>query len=259
MRTRLITLLIAIFSAVSCMYAQRKIEVYNNGEVVYRQYITKIDSIRFTDAEIQPEYNGHEYVDLGLSVKWATCNIGAATPEGNGYCFAWGETSPQATYTYNWSSYKWSNGNSTSITKYCVDSKYGAIDNKTALDIEDDAARANWGGSWRMPTKEELKELIINCHWFWTTENGEKGYKGTSVINGNSIFFPAAGYSTDGSRHFSNSYGCYWTTSLDKDDSRCAFVFQFEQYYSDGKLYSSIFEWCQRSREYGYAVRAVCD
>ena len=103
--------------------------------------------------------NGHEYVDLGLPsrIKWATCNVGATTPEEYGDYFAWGETEPKD--NYDWSTYKWCNESNATMTKYCTDSSYGTVDNKTVLELEDDAAYVNWGGNWRMPTKAELDEL----------------------------------------------------------------------------------------------------
>lgn len=156
--------------------------------------------------------NGHEFVDLGLSVKWATCNVGANTPEEYGDYFAWGETKPKD--NYSWSTYKWCNGSMDNLTKYCIepDSDYGIVDNKTVLDIEDDAAHVNWGGAWRMPTIEDVQELINNCSWTWATQNGVNGCILTSKINGNSIFFPAAGYRENS--HFFDLFGFYWSSSL---------------------------------------------
>ena len=113
--------------------------------------------------------NGHNWVDLGLSVKWATCNVGATTPEGYGNYYAWGETKPKS--TYDWSTYKYCNGDRYSMTKYCTNSEYGIVDNKTTLELSDDAAHVNWGGSWRMPTKAEQDELN-NCTWTWTGPAG---------------------------------------------------------------------------------------
>jgi len=109
-------------------------------------------------------YNGHEYVDLGLpsGTLWATCNVGATTPEGYGDYFAWGETTPKE--TYNWMTYKWGSGNESDgwlyreLTKYCSDSTYGLYgfhDNLTELLPEDDAATANWGNGWRTPTRAQ--------------------------------------------------------------------------------------------------------
>ncbi|MBQ5370375.1 MAG: T9SS C-terminal target domain-containing protein, partial [Bacteroidaceae bacterium] len=123
------------------------------------------------------EMDGHEYVDLGLSVKWATCNVGADSPEDYGDYFAWGETSPKS--TYDWSTYKWCKGAYDNLTKYNTNSGFGTVDNKNQLDLSDDAARANWGGSWRMPTDEEFIELGEKCSWKRTTQNGVKGYKVT--------------------------------------------------------------------------------
>ena len=183
--------------------------------------------------------NGHEYVDLGLSVKWATCNVGATTPEGYGDCFAWGETEPK--YYYDWSTYKYCNGSHNTMTKYCVDSYYGTVDNKTTLELTDDAARVNWGGNWRMPTIAESDELksTSNCTWIWITQKGVNGYKVTSKKNGNSIFLPVAG-----------RWSFYWSSSLDTDDNNGAFGLQ---------LNSDDLYWYGGSRYHGQSVRAVCE
>ena len=173
--------------------------------------------------------NGHEYVDLGLpsGIKWATCNVGATTPEEYGDYFAWGETEPKT--SYSWSNYKYCNGSDTTMTKYCTSSDYGTIDNKTVLELEDDAARVNWGGNWRMPTFAEQKELVNtnNCTWEWTTQNGVNGYKVTSVVNGNSIFLPAAGYRSNSSLDSEGRYGYYWSSSLDTSSSDYAYYVAF--------------------------------
>ena len=154
-----------------------------------------------------------QYVDLGLpsGIKWATCNIGATKPEEYGDYFAWGETEPKT--TYDWSTYKWCQKSSTTQTKHCTNSKYGAADNKTVLDLADDAARANWSGQWRMPTDEEWQELIDNCTWTWTTHNGVNGYE-VKGSNGNSIFLPAAGYYYLDDLCSAGSNGYYWSSSL---------------------------------------------
>ena len=143
--------------------------------------------------------NGYDWVDLGLSVKWATCNVGASKPEDYGNYYAWGETSTK-------SSYKSDNSKT-----------YGK---KSMGDIKGnsnyDAARANWGGKWRMPTESEMQELIDKCTWTWTTQNGKEGCK---VIgpNGNSIFLPAAGSrGSDSRRYRSEIYGCYWGSTPDE-------------------------------------------
>ena len=197
-----------------------------------------------------PINNGHKYVDLGLSVKWATCNVGATSPEEYGEYFAWGETTPKT--TYDWSTYKYCNGTSDSMTKYCTSSNYGTVDNKTVLEFSDDAARVNWGGSWRMPTKAEYEELIDtnNCTWKWTTQNGVNGYKVTSKKNGNSIFFPAAGFRGSSYLNFAGSYGYCWSSSLITGDSYYAYYLNFDSSYVDWSIYD---------RCYGQSVRAVCE
>lgn len=137
--------------------------------------------------------NGYEYVDLGLSVKWATCNVGANKPEDYGNYYAWGEVNTKDTYT-----------EANSLT-------YGMQMNDITGNAQYDAATANWGGSWRMPTYDELNELRNNCTWTWTTQNGVKGYN-VEGPNGNSIFLPAAGYRDGSSLYYAGSYGDYWSS-----------------------------------------------
>ena len=194
--------------------------------------------------------NGHDYVDLGLpsGLKWATCNVGATAPEGYGDYFAWGETAPKD--NYDWSTYKY--GPIDAIIKYCTQSSLGYngfTDNKTTLDLSDDAARTNWGGKWRMPTTAEQDELINNCTWTWTTKNGVNGYKVTSKTNGNSIFLPAAGYRSGSSVYRVGSYGYYWSSSL-YESNPC------HAYYLG--IYSGDVDWSYDGRYYGHTVRAVC-
>lgn len=216
--------------------------------------------------EPEDPYNGHEYVDLGLpsGLKWATMNVGATTPEGYGDYFAWGETKPYYTEGhsqddpctswetsksgYNWESYKWCNGSYTTLTKYCTSSNYGTVDNKTILELADDAAHVNWGGSWRMPTKAEQDELRNKCTWTWSTRNGIDGREVTGS-NGNSIFLPAAGYRNDSGLALAGSYCIFWSSSLDTSDpySVC-YVF-----FDSGNVYSNY-----GKRNFGTSVRAVC-
>ena len=258
MKTRLITLLIAITTIIGSAYAQKKIEVYKNGEVVYSEYITDIDSIKFKEqtAPLPNTENGHEYVDLGLpsGIKWATCNVGADSPEGYGDYFAWGETQPKS--YYDLSTYKYCNGSYDTMTKYCTKSGYGTVDNKTTLELSDDAARVNWGGNWRMPTKAEQDELrdSSNCTWTWTTQNGVKGYKVTSVRNGNSIFLPAAGYIGPNGLSYAGGDGTYWSSSLYTDNCNYAYFLFFT---SIGVGWCH--DWYGYGRCGGKSVRAVCD
>jgi len=176
-----------------------------------------VDSgVVFSDSE-------HEYVDLGLSVKWATCNVGATLPEEYGEHFAWGETEPKS--SYNWSTYKWCNGAYNKLTKYCTNSSYGTVDHKTVLEPDDDAAHVHWGGNWRMPTDEEWMELRLNCTWTLINMNGINGQLVTSKTNGNSIFLPAAaclGWQEDAG--FS---GHYWSSSSYTDYSPMAWDVHF--------------------------------
>lgn len=115
--------------------------------------------------------------------------------------------------TFDWSTYKWCNGGSHSLTKYCTNSDYGTVDNKTVLDLADDAAYANWGGEWRMPTSTELDELRTECTWTWNVKNGINGCIVTGP-NGNTIFLPAAGV-LDGSNWLEGgTIGGYWSSLL---------------------------------------------
>lgn len=178
--------------------------------------------------------NGYEFVDLGLSVKWATCNVGAENPEDYGNYYAWGET--EATTYTSWPAYKWGNGSQKSLTKYCTLSTYGKKDSLGTLELEDDAAGVNCGGTWRMPTSTELKELMSNknCDWTWTTVNNVYGHLVTSKISGytdKSIFLPAAGY-IDGYRtEKAGQCGCYWSSSLHLAEPIFAYFVSFDKYY----------------------------
>ena len=211
--------------------------------------VAKVDSISMVAPVEKPNSeNGHEWVDLGLpsGLKWATCNVGANNPEEYGDYFAWGEVKP--TDYYDWSTYKWCNGSYDTQTKYCTDSSYGTVDNKTVLDKEDDAAAVNWGGKWRMPTKAEQDELRQQCTWTWTSKSGVNGYQVTGP-NGKSIFLPAAGYRNVSSLNNVGSYGYYWSSSLftGNPDDACGLDF-----YSDGV------GWDNNGRYYGQSVRPVC-
>ena len=167
-----------------------------------------------------------EYVDLGLRVKWAKCNLGASKPSDYGSYYAWGETEPKAEYT--WATYKWMQAGQSDemhITKYTIaDGQTEGIwydaggkfigDHKTTLEAADDAAIANLGSPWRMPTIDEIQELRDNCTWTWTTQNGVKGYEVKSKKNGNSIFLPAAGYRKGSVLNNAGSWGYFRSSSL---------------------------------------------
>ena len=201
-----------------CTMAQSEFYVYKKDGSSVQFTIADVDSISFTaPATGTGTANGHEWVDLGLpsGTKWATCNVGATKPEEYGNYYAWGETETKT--NYNWSTYKWCSGSAETQTKYCTDSSYGTVDNKTTLELEDDAARANWGGTWRMPTDDEWTELLENCTRTWTSDYNGTGVAGrivTSKINGNSIFLPAAGSRNDEDLGDAGYYGRYWSSSL---------------------------------------------
>ncbi len=185
------------------------------------------------------KHNGHEYVDLGLpsGLKWATCNVGATTPEEYGDYFAWGEV--ESKVRYNWDTYKYYGGSN--VTKYTGN-------DKTVLDPEDDAATANWGGAWRMPTTEEQDELREYCTWTWTSQNAVYGYKVTG-INDSSIFLPAAGIMDGGTLSVAGSYGDYWSSSLYTDGPDYAYHVGFVSGYVN---------WHYGDRYFGLSVRPVC-
>ena len=157
----------------------------------------------------------HQYVDLGLSVKWATCNIGADKPEEHGEYFSWGETENKR--INNWETYRFTEGDKNEISKYCSNSQYGwheLADSLSALEPDDDVAHKKWGGNWRIPTKAEMKELLDNCTWTWTTRNDINGYLVTGKKPGytdRSIFIPVTGAYDNGKLFGSKDHGHYWS------------------------------------------------
>ena len=175
--------------------------------------------------------------------------MGATTPEGYGDYFAWGETQPKT--TYNWSTYKYANGNYDQLTKYCNNSSYGHngfTDNLTVLQASDDAATANWGSGWCMPTEAQWMELYQNTTSTWTIQNGVNG-RLFIAQNGKSLFLPAAGYRWGDELNNVGSNGNYWSSSLYTGSPNWAWYFEF---YSDG---CSMYGDGHRVR--GLSVRAV--
>lgn len=189
-----------------------------------------------TGVNAQDGISTDQKVDLGLSVCWAGWNVGTSSPEEYGDYYAWGETTTKRNYTV--SSYQYHNG-----------SDYVNI-GSNICGTQYDVARAQWGGTWRMPTKAECQELINRCTWTWTTYNGVKGYKVTGP-NGNSIFLPAAGYRLGAGLCYRGSYGHYWSGSLIESDQSYAYCLYFGsvgRYVHDDYFF-----------ENGYTVRPVCD
>ena len=175
--------------------------------------------------------SGHDYVDLGLSVKWATCNVGASQPHGYGNYYAWGETTTKSEYTSD---------NSRT---------YGKNMSDISGNSNYDAARANWAGSWRLPTKREMEELKNKCTWTWTSQSGVNGYKVTGP-NGNSIFLPAAGYCRGSSRYYVGENGYYWSSSPFESSTLSAFSLFFYSGYRGVHWYN---------RYNGHTVRPVSE
>ena len=176
--------------------------------------------------------NGHEWVDLGLpsGLKWACCNVGASSPEEYGDYFAWGETDSKSNYTEdNCATWEQNVGDIAGTSR--------------------DAARQNWGGSWRMPRTSEIEELVDNCTWTWITQNGNNGYRITGP-NGNSIFLPAAGVGLWSSFYYVDSYGYYWSSTPVGSNAQSAHGLVFDS-GNHGGLVSN------RSR--GFSVRPVLD
>ena len=237
-------LFMAVIAFMMTLSASAQFYIYcSDGNVI------KVDSISMIAPVEKPNSeNGHDWVDLGLpsGLKWATCNVGANAPEEYGDYLAWGET--QTKSTYDWSTYKWCNGSYDTQTKYCTNSSYGTVDNKTVLDKEDDAAAVNWGGKWRMPTKAEQDELRQQCTWIWTSKGGVNGYQVLGP-NGKSIFLPAAGYRSDSSLGRVGSYGYYWSSSLNTVSPKLAYGLYFD---------SDIVDWYYDLRYLGFSVRPVC-
>lgn len=201
-----------------------------------------------------------DYVDLGLpsGIKWATKNLGASKPSDYGDYYAWGETEPKTEYT--WATYKWMQTGQSDwkyITKYTfADGQTEGIwydsdgtfigDGNTTLEAADDAATAKLGSPWRMPTLDEIKELLVNCTWTWTTQDGKNGYevKGT---NGNSIFLPAAGYRRSSELNGAGSWGSFWSSSLSGDSGNALGL-----YFNSGAH-----DWGASYRNVGFSVRPV--
>lgn len=229
-------LLLSFIATFCCMsISAQSLQLYKDGVVIKEYSKAEVDSIVFKEALA----NAHEYVDLGLpsGTLWATCNVGANSPEEYGLYFAWGETTGYTSDTsdgrsFNWASYKLCNGAFFTSTKYCTSSRWGTVDNKTELDPEDDAATANWGKEWQMPSFDQIEELYNSSYTIttWTTQRGVKGRLITSQKNGNSLFLPAAGYRAGISLDYEDYSGYYWTRSLGDVNSDGAFSFYFDSY-----------------------------
>ena len=223
-----------------------KVECYVGDEWFEKSWTCKIVEM--------PVVEEYDYVDLGLpsGTLWATCNVGAKNPWDYGDYFAWGETEPKE--DYRWETYKYViNGDFNKFTKYCNnsdDGNNGFTDNLTVLLPEDDAATANWGSDWRMPTQAEFQELYDNSDWEWTSNYNGTGVSGIIVKsrnNANSLFLPAAGYRYGTDLLNAGSEGDYWSSSLNFPTRG-----RFLDFDSGGVHLGA---WCSRNN--GQTVRAV--
>ena len=243
------------------------IDEIKDGQMKWSALREREDGTRFTTTFTWRKVEapaGVEAVDLGLpsGIKWANMNLGAEAPEDHGLYFAWGETvgidiESEEERVFDWDSYKWSNGSSTTMTKYCtegihysydVHDYFGTVDNKTELDPEDDAAYVNWGTEWRMPKVEDIMELLNNTTSEWTMQNGVDGRRFTGA-NGNSIFLPVTGYIDGVYLYGLTRFGHYHSASLWQDYPWSAQLLTFweKMVYSD----------CDLRRNMAYPVRPV--
>ena len=227
--------IITLFALMLCLCATAQeavgeyMYIHRNNNTVERILLSEVDSVTFVEVAPAPQY---EAIDLGLSVKWASCNVGANAPEEYGGYFAWGEISPKSSYSA-----------SNSVT-------YGMPMSDISGNAQYDVARANWGGNWRMPTYAEIDELLYKCSWKWTTQNGVNGYRVTGP-NGNSIFLPAAGYRGGPSLDNGGPTGTYWSsTPRESYSSDTAYDLYFNSNNYD----------CYHSyRNFGKSVRPVLE
>ena len=195
----------------------------------------------------------YEYVDLGLpsGLKWAKCNVGAETETDYGYYFQWGDAVNKSNSDCNWANYKYGDGSNFSKYNPLLNGYSGTIDGKATLDLDDDAAAQIMGGDWRMPTKEEIQELIDNTDSEWVEDfngSGVNGGKFTSKVNGNSIFIPASGYRSVSSFYGQGRYGYVWSSSLYAVSPDYA----WDLYFCSGNAIAG-----SLSRSFGFVARGV--
>ena len=234
--------------------------------VIIKTYHTSINgiNIKVSAQRYEVKERGGSAVDLGLSVKWADCNLGATKPKNNGCYFAWGETAPKINYfalltkmediyrSYKWTDYKWCNGSLSSIIKYNTNDKYGIVDNKIVLEKVDDAATKLWGDNWRLPTKEEFQELIDKCEWKKIELDDKRGYEVTSKVNGNRIFLPTTGCRIEEKPAGLYEYGYYWTNTINESNPSQAYMMNFG--LPQGRSYKIHMS----NRNVGRCIRPVC-
>ena len=255
-----IVFLLAVVSLCKTMaFGQKQyemvIEKSDGSEIVVN--VKEVISVSFRERGSSPEGNDTAFttcpdsnhphmIDLGLpsGTKWACCNVGASAPEEYGNYYAWGETQPKS--VYDWDTYEWGS-NWYQLTKYITNSSYGTVDNDTTLDAQDDAATANWGAPWRMPSQSQIQELLSSTTPTRTTQNGVNGQRFTGP-NGGTIFLPAAGGRWDSDLGGAGSYGYYWSSTLYENGPSHAYYLSF---------YGGHAFWDGNYRDYGLSVRPV--
>ena len=257
MKRNIFVVLLMMAACVQTAWSQG-MKVWHNGKYVFYN-VSTVDSVQvISDASMEE----HEWVDLGLpsGTLWATCNVGADSPNGVGSYFAWGETEPKSDYSL--SKYKYCKGTDHTMTKYCSDSSYGFngyTDSFTELQPEDDAATANWGSEWQTPSTAQIEELFnseyTTLDWSLSTPNG-LGVMVTSKINRKSIFLPTAGFFDGSTIYLNENFGGYgimvnfWSRSLDTSEPNSAYTLLAT---SQGTVHTN---WSVL-RSYGYNVRPV--
>ena len=246
----LIAALLLVVAGVQSALAQRVvIHLSDNHKVRYS--LARVDSISFEELEV----GDYDFVDMGLpsGTLWADHNVGADNPEENGAHYAWGETEPKD--EYSWATYKYCNGTYDTLTKYCIHSGYGPVDNITELEAEDDAASANWGNGWQTPSYPQLNELLCGAYTLieYTTQKGINGLKVTSKANGNTLFFPAAGYYDGTELQQAGVLGWYMSRTLFKYSS----TYSEDMYFSPSSTSLGTAQTTYVGRYWGKSVRPV--
>ena len=246
MKKILLATLLLMMAGMQTILAQRVVlHLSDNHKVRYS--LARVDSISFEELEV----GDYDFVDMGLpsGTLWADRNVGADNPDENGAYYAWGETEPKE--EYSWATYKYCNGTGGTLTKYCIHSSNGTVDNITELEAEDDAASVNWGNGWQTPSIAQLDELFseANTTMEYITQNGVRGLKVTSKANGNTLFFPATGryYGTyiDGA----GNIAFYMSRTLFSSSSPLSADKYFDPF---GSVHNAYIERC-----YGKSVRPV--
>lgn len=244
MRKKYITIIVLLFSF---LFAPSDIYLYGQRNT---------EKCEVSPSPSQDIISEHEYVDLGLSVLWATCNVGASSPEEYGIFFPWGEV--DHVESFSWESYKYgeiSNDKKHLLNKYVPTDAddygiEGYSDGLTCLDKIDDVANSQWNSNWRIPTRDEFRELCSNCTLKWITINGHNGYQFTAD-NGNSIFLPAAGH-REGDLYYwdENRYGYYWSADVFERKPKDAWGLYFHRGIADV---------AHGARNRGFSIRPVVD